>query len=184
MANNFNDFFVNVGPTLASKIPNNGVDPLSYMNTRNENSIFLEPVNATEVSKIIKEIRSASPGWDDIHAKIVKKTYLHFIQPLTYVCNLSILNGCFPTELKTAKVIPLYKADSPTVYTNYRPGVHFTKLFLCKCGNRYHGVPAFDFGRPVLSKKRISLKLSSHLTHAFFPAINSGARSTRNQMRG
>ena len=114
-------FFVNVGPTLASKIPDNGVDPLSYMDTRNENSIFLEPVNATEVSKIIKEIRSASPGWDDIHAKIVKKTYLHFIQPLTYVCNLSIVKGCFPSELKTAKVIPLHKAESPTVYTNYRP---------------------------------------------------------------
>ena len=44
VADNFNNFFVNVGPTLANKIPNNHVDPLSYMNVRNEHSIFLEPV--------------------------------------------------------------------------------------------------------------------------------------------
>lgn len=110
VANNFNNFFVNVGPTLAGKIPNNNVDPLSYMNGRNQHSIFLEPVSVTEVSNIIKEVRNASPGWDDIHAKVVKRTSEYFIDPLTHVCNLSILKGCFPSELKIAKVLPLHKA--------------------------------------------------------------------------
>ena len=85
VANNFNNFFVNVGPTLASKIPGTDIRPLSYMNPRNEHSIFLEPVSSLEISKIIKELRNASPGWDDIHAKIMKKSCDHFIQPLTHV---------------------------------------------------------------------------------------------------
>ena len=37
------------------------------------------------------------------------------------MCNLSILYGCFPSELKLAKVVPIFKADCPSVYTNYRP---------------------------------------------------------------
>ena len=121
VATNFNNFFVNVGPTLAGQIPESQVDPLSYMNSRNAHTIFLQPVTFDEVSKIIKELRNSSPGWDDIHAKIVKKTYLHFVTPLTHVCNLSISRGCFPSQLKVAKVIPLHKADSTSVYTNYRP---------------------------------------------------------------
>ena len=121
VANNFNNFFVNVGPNLANKIPENNTDPISFMKSRNCYSIFLEPVTVEEVGKIINSLRDSSSGWDDIHARVVKKTAQFFIAPLTHVCNLSILKGCFPSELKIAKVIPLYKSDSPTVYTNYRP---------------------------------------------------------------
>ena len=110
-----------MGPSLAKKIPNNNVDPLSYMGNRNTHSILLKQVESEEVSNIIKEMKNGSPGWDEIHAKIIKKTYLTFIGPLTHVCNLSILKGCFPSELKLAKVVPIFKADCPSTYTNYRP---------------------------------------------------------------
>ena len=58
---------------------------------------------------------------------------------MTHVCNLSILKGCFPSELKVAKVIPLYKAESPSVYTNYRPVsvlTCFSKIFEILMYNR------------------------------------------------
>ena len=109
VADQFNNFFVNVGPTLANKIPNTSVDPLSYIRSVNEESILLNHVTSDEVTDIIKGLRNSSPGWDEISAKIVKKTYSHFLIPLTYVCNLSITKGCFPKELKLARVIPLYK---------------------------------------------------------------------------
>ena len=73
VADNFNNFFVNVGPSLAKKIPVNNVNPLSYMGNRNIHCILLKDVETSEVSKIIKEMKNSSPGWDDIHAKIVKK---------------------------------------------------------------------------------------------------------------
>ena len=120
-ANNFNHFFVNIGPTLAKKIPNTSVDPLSYIPVRNVDTIYLNSVNEDEIVKIIKEMKNSSPGWDAISAKVLKNTYHLFIVPLTHVCNLSILKGVFPRELKTARVIPIYKAELPTVFSNYRP---------------------------------------------------------------
>ena len=41
--------------------------------------------------------------------------------PLAYLCNLSFDQGVFPRELKLANVIPLYKADDPCSFNNYRP---------------------------------------------------------------
>ena len=38
-----------------------------------------------------------------------------------YICNLSLNQGIFPTEMKVANVIPLYKANNPDVFNNYRP---------------------------------------------------------------
>ena len=44
MCNKFNDFFVNIGPTLAKSIPQVDKSPLSYMGNRLTESIYLEPV--------------------------------------------------------------------------------------------------------------------------------------------
>ena len=41
--------------------------------------------------------------------------------PLTHIMNMSILHGVFPSELKIAKVIPLFKAGDKMVMSNYRP---------------------------------------------------------------
>ena len=35
--------------------------------------------------------------------------------------NLSFMNGVFPSILKTAKVVPVFKKDSKLDYSNYRP---------------------------------------------------------------
>ena len=43
------------------------------------------------------------------------------VNPLAYICNLSLKQGIFPTELKIANVLPLYKSDDPFCFDNYRP---------------------------------------------------------------
>ena len=35
--------------------------------------------------------------------------------------NLSFMTGCFPSVLKTTKVVPVFKKDSKLDYSNYRP---------------------------------------------------------------
>ena len=35
--------------------------------------------------------------------------------------NLSMTEGVFPSEMKIAKVLPLYKGDNPMIIDNYRP---------------------------------------------------------------
>ena len=44
ISDRFNDFFVNVGPTLAKAIPQVKNNPVSFMGNKIEQSIFLEPV--------------------------------------------------------------------------------------------------------------------------------------------
>ena len=44
-----------------------------------------------------------------------------FMDPLTHVLNLSMLQGVVPNELKIARVIPLFKADNNMLISNYRP---------------------------------------------------------------
>ena len=41
--------------------------------------------------------------------------------PLTHICNLSFQKGVFPTELKIANVVPIYKSGDEMIFTNYRP---------------------------------------------------------------
>ena len=38
-----------------------------------------------------------------------------------YLSNISLSEGVFPTEIKLANVIPLYKADDAFAFNNYRP---------------------------------------------------------------
>lgn len=54
------------------------------------------------------------------------------LKPLLHLCNLSILNGVFPNELKIAKVIPIFKSGNVIDIANYRPVSvlpAFSKLF-------------------------------------------------------
>ena len=53
IANKFNEYFVNVGVSLANKIPENSGEFCSYLNRSNVNSIFLNPVTESEVHKEI-----------------------------------------------------------------------------------------------------------------------------------
>ena len=51
----------------------------------------------------------------------VTQTKFFLSETLAHIMNLSITQGIFPKELKLAKVIPLYKASDPMVFSNYRP---------------------------------------------------------------
>ena len=43
------------------------------------------------------------------------------IEPLAVLINQTMNTGIFPNKLKVAKVIPIYKKDDETQFTNYRP---------------------------------------------------------------
>ena len=44
-----------------------------------------------------------------------------FVTPITHICNLSFKNGIFPENIKTAKIIPIFKSGDREDCTNYRP---------------------------------------------------------------
>ena len=58
---------------------------------------------------------------DDLPASIMKQVSNEYCVPLTDLFNLSVLQGDFPSEMKLAKVLPIYKADNHQLIQNYRP---------------------------------------------------------------
>ncbi|ELU01329.1 hypothetical protein CAPTEDRAFT_142745, partial [Capitella teleta] len=52
---------------------------------------------------------NSSPEWDGISMKVFKRCLPAVMDPMLFVINLSLQQGVFPTELKLAKVIPVFK---------------------------------------------------------------------------
>ena len=85
IANEFNNFFVSIGPELAHDLSSD-VNPLSYVNNV-VNSIVIPTTTTLEVRNIISFIKNSSPGWGDIPATIAKKCIEYYINPLTHILN-------------------------------------------------------------------------------------------------
>ena len=62
-----------------------------------------------------------APGVDGIPMQLIKGSFQFISQPLMRIINLSLQSGIFPDRSKTAKVVPIYKADDPELFKNYRP---------------------------------------------------------------
>lgn len=85
-------------------------------------SMFLGEVSENQlISVVAKTKNKTSTDRDGIDMKIVKMTIDCIFKPLCYVYNLSFKTGVFPDRMKTAKVIPLFKARDKHSFNNYRP---------------------------------------------------------------
>ena len=122
ISNSFSSFFVNMGPNLASKIPHSNILCTKYIpGGRHLQSLLLSSTYEEEINICIQRFNYGSPGWDNITSKIIKASCNHIVRPLMHIFNLSLTTGVFPTELKIARVIPLFKGGDPHVFFNYRP---------------------------------------------------------------
>ena len=72
--------------------------------------LHLSTVTEKEVLNIIGNFKNSSAGWDELKPNIMKNIRFCVKMPLTHICNLSFQKGVFPTELKIANVVPIYKS--------------------------------------------------------------------------
>ena len=121
VSEHFNDFFINIGPNLAKSIPHVKRMPMSYLGDALQETIFLQPVTCEEINSIVSNLKNNATGSDDISAVYLKMSLPSIANPLVYICNMSLSEGVFPTQLKMANVVPLYKCDDPMMFNHYRP---------------------------------------------------------------
>ena len=119
IATGFNNFFVTIGPQLAKNIKSN-INPLSYVKSVN-NSMVLTDVTSTKVRNVIASLKNSSSGYDEFPPFVGKSCVEAYIKPLTHLINVSLKSGVFPSELKLAKVVPIFKAGDTSAINNYRP---------------------------------------------------------------
>ena len=119
-------------------------------------SISLNSTTKEEIIEIAKTfISGKAAGYDQIPVSIIKQSIHLISEPLTHIINLSIYHGIVPDEMKIARVIPVFKSDDQSLFTNYRPVsvlpsfskflqriiynrlVHYLQSFNILCDNQY-----------------------------------------------
>jgi predicted CopG family antitoxin len=122
ISNIFNDHFGDVGKKMATKIPTVAVLPDSFINSNTNNSLFLHPCTPQEIYKTVASLKNKrSSGSDGITNDFIKKVNQSICIPLCIIFNKSFEEGVFPTAMKLAKVVPLYKSGNKCDVSNYRP---------------------------------------------------------------
>ena len=123
IAEEFNKYFADIGERLANSIYN--IDPndfLSYLKNPCLSSIYLQPVSPQETCTIINSLKqNKANGHDDILPYFLKIAAPSIALPLSMILNCCLSNGIFPSKLKLAKVIPVFKKGAPDQLNNYRP---------------------------------------------------------------
>ena len=153
ICNMLNDFFVNIGPTLAKPIPKVNKSPLSYMGNHLTESIYLEPVTEKEIDTLISALKNTATGFDDMNSMSLKISSEILVKPLTNICNLSLTQGISQSQLKIANVIPLYKSDDPMLFNDYRP-----VSVLCVLSKVFEKICIIEF-QPSLKYLRYYMKI-------------------------
>jgi len=122
IANGFNDFFANIGQKLASTIPSSEKTFSDYLSEESrENFIFANVTPNILKESLCKLKNKNSSGGDGISTNLLKLIFPEITNPLCHLFNLSFRTAYIPTEMKTAKVIPVFKSGDSDNFTNYRP---------------------------------------------------------------
>ena len=122
IADKFCKYFTNIGPNLARATRHVNSSLSSFLDDVNHPPITLQPTDPYELESICSMFASGkAPGYDNISKRVIKHSFYLISAPLANIINLSFQKGIFPNKLKIGKVIPIYKADDPSHFTNYRP---------------------------------------------------------------
>ncbi|ELT96765.1 hypothetical protein CAPTEDRAFT_192072 [Capitella teleta] len=157
IADSFNKYFVDVGPSLAAKIPNHDHAPEDYLNGSHPHTIFLVPSTEIEVYNcLIKLKSSSSPGYDGLKSQIIKTVARELCIPLMHVINLCFTSGIVPFEFKLAIITPVYKGGDQSQFQSL--------IQICRLKVATHGKRVAIFSR-LLRQDTLGL---------FFPETHTG----------
>ena len=100
IANEFNNYFVNIGRLLSEQITSPHTSE-EYLGDRPNVSFKFSPVSEDRFGNIIKHLKSKSSyGYDEISNNLIKHASNSPIKPLTLIVNQVLHTGIFPRQLK------------------------------------------------------------------------------------
>ena len=121
IANYFNTFFTNIGPSLACQVRNDSDNFFYYYLKRDSTVAFkFTKIYEEAILKIIDDFPlKTSSGVDKIYFKQLKYIKLALIKPITLITKQILNTGIFPDKLNIAKEI-LFQMFKRITFTNYR----------------------------------------------------------------
>ena len=178
MAAVFNEYFVNIGPDLASNIPQSGIDFCNFLKDQNPKSLFFAPVVEEEVKDIINNLNAKkSSGYDGITNFLLKNIVNEIAIPLTHILNLSLLSGKVPQKMKIARVVPIFKKGQKDLVNNYRPISLLTSFSKILEKLVYTRTVKFLFNCKILCDSQFGFRKNHSTTHALLTFIDKIAHA-------
>ena len=119
IADKFNEYFIEIGPSLASEIDVSNKSPFNtYLTSPCTSSFYFQYTNPYGILKIIQGLKSkSSAGYAHLSSKVLKDIADIASTPLSIIINQSLCSGIFPSKLKIA----LFKKGDIQLFGNYRP---------------------------------------------------------------
>ena len=121
IANAFNTYFINIGPSIAEQIHSRGSHK-TYLKASHSSTLTLANSDEGYVASLIDCLKNKeSSGIDKLSNKHIKATKNVIAKPLTLMINQMLNTGIFPDKLKQSKVTPIFKVNDNELLSNYRP---------------------------------------------------------------
>ena len=118
----FNNYFASIAETTKKSIKCTHKHLSDYLSNESDSTIFLQPTDKEEIANIISSLNSSkASGPNSIPYRMLFLPKNDISKQFADLFNLSFFTGIFPSVLKTAKVVPVFKKDSKLGYNNYRP---------------------------------------------------------------
>ena len=121
IAEGFNNYFSSVAEKLLPKNTPGSKHFSTYLQDPLKANFTFNPTDTVEVMSIIDSLGSESSGPFSIPTGILQSLKANLCHPLTAIINMSFITGIYPDQLKTAKVIPVFKKGDKLLVSNYRP---------------------------------------------------------------
>ena len=122
IAEEFNNFFVNIGKQTAKNLPQPTNSFSDYLNGNYAANVFMFPTCEAEILHTTTNLKaSTSEGYENVSTKLIKQTVKEVATPLAHIVNLSLSHCIFPNDMKLAKIVPIFKNGNTKLFNNYRP---------------------------------------------------------------
>ena len=118
LSNAFNRHFTDIGPNLAAKINPPRVSFRDFVESC-DSTFELQLLTIDGLRKLVNDSPvGKTNGLDGIPTCLLKLSFTFIV---THIFNLVISTGIIPKDWKSARVIPIFKADLKVDPANYRP---------------------------------------------------------------
>ena len=124
ISNILNDHFAPIGSQLANKLPPSQINYKTFLDKlQSPNaSFFCRPISEYEVRReILSLVNNKSHGLYSCPTQLIKYAHGIISDVLSKIFSMSISTGVYPSKLKMAKIIPIFKDGEKLDVNNYRP---------------------------------------------------------------
>ena len=120
--NLLNNYFTNVGTSMASAIPTSNVSFKNVLSNRVSSSFVFQEISETEVYDVIKNLKTnKASGIFEISNKFIKMAALIICPIFTKLLNKCFENETFLDVFKISQIIPIPKVNVPQYLQDFRP---------------------------------------------------------------